>query len=488
MQHHTKHHHHHHQPQQPQPITNPDRGFDYETFYNDKINVKKADHSYRVFKRIERDINLFPIAKEMDINGKYRDITIWCSNDYLGLGCHPYVKSQVVNAINTFGTGSGGTRNISGSTPIHVCLEQELAKLHKKEAALLFTSCYVANDTTLYTLAKMLPNCHIFSDNGNHASMIQGIRNSGVPKHVFRHNDCQHLEELLKKIPISTPKIVAFESVHSMDGSICNIEEMCDITHKYGGYAFVDEVHAVGLYGHNGAGVGERDNVLDKMDIITATLGKAFGNVGGYIAGTERFIDMIRSYGSGFIFTTSLPPSVAAGALASVEISQSDEGRRLRALHQHNAAVLKHKLTQIGLPVMHNPSHIVPVLVGNAQAASDICNTLLQDYGIYIQSINYPTVARGKERLRIVPTPVHTQEMIDQLVDSLHQVWTKANLPLTKPATVSTTTTAAAAASSSSYNSLSTCKTCKRELIGDNWREFCQTNKQMCGGYAISAY
>jgi 5-aminolevulinate synthase len=366
----------------------------------------------------------------MDPNERIRDITIWCSNDYLGLGRHPYVQTRVCEAVSKYGAGSGGTRNISGSTPLHDKLELELARLHQKESALLFTSCYVANDTTLYTMAKMLPHCHILSDAGNHASMIQGIRNSNMPKHIFRHNDTVHLEELLKKLPASVPKIVAFESVHSMDGSICDIEKMCDVTHKYGGIAYIDEVHAVGLYGQNGAGVGERDNVLHKMDIITGTLGKAFGNIGGYIAGSARLVDTIRSYGSGFIFTTSLPPSVAAGALAAIEISRSDEGRQLRAKHQLFASIVKKRLIDAGLPVMNSPSHIVPVMVGNAKHAAEICDRLLNDHGIYIQSINYPTVARGEERLRIVPNPHHTPQMINKLVESLLDVWQKLGLKL----------------------------------------------------------
>lgn len=304
--------------------------------------------------------------------------------------------------------------------------------MHQKEAGLVFTSCYVANDTTLYTMAQMLPNCQILSDSGNHASMIQGIRNSGVPKHIFRHNDCEHLEEILQKLPLNIPKIVAFESVHSMDGSICDLERMCDITHKYGGITFIDEVHAVGLYGENGGGIGERDNVMHKMDIITGTLGKAFGNIGGYIAGSSSLVDSMRSYGSGFIFTTSMPPSTAAGSLASLEISRSDEGRELRARHQLYASIVKKELTEAGLPVYDTPSHIVPIMVGNSQAAYEIGDRLLRDYSIYIQAINYPTVARGTERLRIVPNPHHTPEMIEKLIYSLVEVWKRTEMPMNK--------------------------------------------------------
>lgn len=405
--------------------------FNYQNFFEEKIVAKKQDGSYRNFKKIARKAAEFPLVTENnDIS--QRDVTIWCSNDYLGLGRHPYVQSKVCEAVKKYGVGSGGTRNISGSNPLHEQLERELARLHDKEAGLVFTSCYVANDTTLLTMAKMLPKCHILSDAGNHASMIQGIRNSGVPRTIFRHNDYNHLEEILQKLPRDIPKIIAFESVHSMDGSICDIEKMCNISHKYGGITFIDEVHAVGLYGHNGGGIGERDGVLDKMDIITGTLGKAFGNIGGYIAGKSSVIDSMRSYGSGFIFTTSLPPSVAAGTLASLEISRSDEGRDLRSKHQLYADIVKRRLLDAGLPVFKTPSHIVPVMVGNSESAYSIGDQLLNDYSIYIQAINYPTVPRGSERLRIVPNPHHTPEMIDKLVDSLVKVWKKTGLPLTK--------------------------------------------------------
>lgn len=403
--------------------------FDYEKFFGDKISAKKKDGSYRQFKKVIRHAQSFPKVQE-HTRESVREITIWCSNDYLGLGRHPFVQSEVKEAVNKYGTGSGGTRNISGSTPLHDKLEKTLAQLHQKPAALVFTSCYVANDTTLFTMAKMLPNCHILSDAGNHASMIQGIRNSGIPKTVFRHNDVEHLEEVLAKLPRHIPKIVAFESVHSMDGSIADIEKMCDVSHKYGGITFVDEVHAVGLYGENGGGVGERDNLLHKMDIITGTLGKAFGNIGGYIAGSENFVDTMRSYGAGFIFTTSLPPSVAAGAVAAIQVSASDEGRALRHKHQMYAREVKQRLMAAGLPVMNSPSHIVPVMVGNVEKANEICNRLLTDHGIYIQAINYPTVARGEERLRIVPNPHHTAKMIDDLVESLVDVWQKTGLGL----------------------------------------------------------
>lgn len=403
--------------------------FDYESLFAKTIADKKKDGSYRQFKKVIRSATNFPNVKEKTSKGE-RDVTIWCSNDYLGLGRHPLVQERVQAAVRQFGVGSGGTRNISGSNPIHEELEAELAKLHEKQAALIFTSCYVANDTTLYTMAKMLPGCHIFSDAGNHASMIQGIRNSGRPKHIFRHNDYEHLEELLSTLPVSTPKIVAFESVHSMDGSICDLERMCDVAHKYGAFTYVDEVHAVGLYGKHGGGIGERDNLNDKIDVVTGTLGKAFGNIGGYIAASEMFCDAMRSYGSGFIFTTSLPPSVVSGSLAAIEISRSDEGRQLRARHQLYASIVKRELKEAGLPLYDTPSHIVPVMVGNSKHAYAICDRLLNDFGIYIQAINYPTVERGTERLRIVPNPHHTPEMVEKLIYALIDTWKQCGLKL----------------------------------------------------------
>jgi len=405
--------------------------FDYDGFFAQRIADKKKDGSYRNFKKVIRNADSFPNIQEK-IQDKVRDVTIWCSNDYLGLGRHPYVQTRVKQAVDKYGVGSGGTRNISGSNPLHEELEAELAKLHQKESALLFTSCYVANDTSLYTMAKMLPNCHILSDSGNHASMIQGIRNSGMPKTIFRHNDTEHLEEILKSLPFEQPKIVAFESVHSMDGSICDLEKMCDVAHKYGGITYIDEVHAVGLYGENGGGIGERDNLFHKMDIITGTLGKAFGNIGGYIAASESFCDAMRSYGSGFIFTTSLPPSVITGAMAAIEISRSDEGRELRAKHQKYAHIVKKELREAGLPLYDTPSHIVPVMVGNSKHAYDICDRLLNDYGIYIQAINYPTVERGTERLRIVPNPHHTPEMVNGLCKALINTWKHCGLRFQK--------------------------------------------------------
>lgn len=402
--------------------------FNYESFFEGEIQKKKRDHSYRIFKNVMRKGRKFPYAEEH--SGEKKDITVWCSNDYLGMSWHPKVTKAVEQAVHEHGAGAGGTRNISGNSPLHEELEQELASLHQKEAALVFTSCYVANDSTLYTLGKTLPGVHIFSDAGNHASMIQGIRNSGAPKHIFRHNDPEHLEYLLKQVDICVPKLVAFETVHSMDGAVCPLSELCDVAHKYGAITFVDEVHAVGLYGQHGAGVAERDGCMDKLDIVSGTLGKAFGNVGGYIAASTNTIDMIRSYASGFIFTTSLPPTTLAGSLASVKILRSEEGRQLRHIHQEKVQYLREKLKEKGIPALHCPSHIIPVHVGDAALCTKLSNDLLNDHNIYVQAINFPTVERGMERLRIAPTPHHTQEMLDDLVDSLVKVWKDNGLDL----------------------------------------------------------
>lgn len=388
--------------------------FPYEEYFHEQIMKKKKDHSYRVFKKVNRLAEEFPAA--IEYSWEEKPITVWCSNDYLGMSRHPAVTNSVREALDKFGAGAGGTRNISGNSMGHIMLEKRLACLHEKEAGLLFTSCFVANDSTLFTLAKLLPECHIFSDAGNHASMIQGIRNSGVPKHIFRHNDVQHLEELLSKVDKSVPKIVAFETVHSMTGDICPLEAMCDVARKYGALTFVDEVHAVGLYGHSGAGIGERDRVLRKMDIISGTLGKAFGNVGGYIVGSAQLIDMIRSYAAGFIFTTSLPPTVLYGALTAVEILASDEGRALRTNHQKNVGYMKSILSAAGLPLEPSPSHIIPIKIGDPLLCSQIADSLLREKGHYVQAINYPTVPKGQEKLRLAPTPWHTQTMMDKFV------------------------------------------------------------------------
>ncbi|XP_076033395.1 5-aminolevulinate synthase isoform X2 [Oratosquilla oratoria] len=402
--------------------------FPYTKFFQEQIARKKADHSYRVFKKVARCAEEFPKAKEYSWGE--RDITVWCSNDYLGMSRHNAVQAAVKKALEEHGAGAGGTRNISGNTIHHEALERKLASIHKKDSALLFTSCYVANDSTLYTLAKALPGCHIFSDEGNHASMIQGIRNSGVPKHIFKHNDPVHLEKLLQTVDVSVPKIVAFETVHSMTGAVCPLEKLCDVAHKYGAITFIDEVHAVGLYGECGAGIGEREGVQHKMDIISGTLGKAFGNIGGYIAADAALVDMIRSYAAGFIFTTSLPPTVAMGALSAVQVLSSSEGRALRGKHQKTVQYLRKALMDAGLPVEHCPSHIIPIHVGDPLQCTKVSDDLIRDYGHYVQAINYPTVPKGQEKLRIAPTPNHTPKMMDQFVKDVITVWKSHGLPI----------------------------------------------------------
>ncbi|XP_072422664.1 5-aminolevulinate synthase, erythroid-specific, mitochondrial-like isoform X3 [Chiloscyllium punctatum] len=404
--------------------------FDYDGFFEQKIDEKKSDYTYRVFKTVNRKTEEYPLAEYFEPLADKKNVSVWCSNDYLGMGSHPRVLKAIMETAQEYGAGAGGTRNISGTSKFHVDLESELANLHQKDAALLFTSCFVANDSTLFTLAKLLPGCEIYSDAGNHASMIQGIRNSGVPKFVFRHNDVEHLEQLLKASDPKTPKIVAFETVHSMDGGICPLEELCDVTHKYGGITFVDEVHAVGLYGAHGAGIGERDGVMHKIDIISGTLGKAFGCVGGYIASTASLVDTIRSYAAGFIFTTALPPMVLAGTLESVRILKSEEGQALRRSHQHNVKYMRQLLMDAGLPVINCPSHIVPIRVCDAVKNTEICNIMVRQHDIYLQAINYPTVPRGEELLRLAPSPCHEPEMMDHFVDCLVDVWKELGLPI----------------------------------------------------------
>lgn len=409
---------------------------DYDAYFNHKIQKKVQDNTYRRFRVLTRSANQFPSAKHfIGSNAKLKeegDVTVWCSNDYLGMSKHPKVIEAAIEAIHNHGVGAGGTRNISGSSYYHVALENELADLHKKEAALVFTSCYVANDATLSTLGKMLPNCVYFSDASNHNSMIVGIRHSRAPKEIFRHNDPEHLEQLLKKYDRNQPKIVAFESVYSMSGNISPIKEICDVAHKYNALTFIDEVHAVGLYGDRGAGIGERDYLMDRLDIISGTLGKAFGVAGGYVAGSAKMIDMVRSYADGFIFTTAMPPMQAAAAAKSVEILKSDEGRRLRGKHQESVRQLRAKLEEAGLPVEPSPSHIIPLHVGDAGRSTQASKTLMEKHRIYVQDINFPTVARGQEKLRIAPTPFHDARMQDQFVNAVVDVWHELELPFTK--------------------------------------------------------
>ncbi len=394
---------------------------DYEAFFNGHLGRLRDEGRYRVFAELERIVGAFPRARLHREGEAARDVTVWCSNDYLAMGQHPAVVEAMQAAIGAQGSGAGGTRNISGTNTMHAALERELAQLHGKEAALIFTSGYVANETTLQTLGALLPGCELYSDAFNHASMIAGIRHSGATRRIFRHNDPRHLEELLSGADPATPKIVAFESVYSMDGDVSPIGEICDVAHRHGALTYLDEVHAVGMYGARGAGVAERDGVLDKVDIVQATLAKAFGVVGGYIASTAATIDFVRSCGSGFIFTTSLPPAIAAAALASVRLVSGQP--ELRTRHQERAATLKRRLAAAGLPVMPSVTHIVPVFVGDAALCKQASDLLLERHAIYVQPINYPTVPRGTERLRLTPTPLHGDDDMTRLVAALQDVW-----------------------------------------------------------------
>lgn len=402
------------------------------------MDKKHEDKSYRYFNNINRLAKEFPRAH---MASKEEKVTVWCSNDYLGMGRNPHVLKTMHETLDTYGAGAGGTRNISGHNQHAVGLESTIAKLHAKEGALVFSSCYVANDATLATLGSKLPDCVILSDSMNHASMIQGIRHSGAKKMVFKHNDVVDLEAKLASLPPEVPKIIAFESVYSMCGSIGPIEEICDLAEKYGAITFLDEVHAVGMYGPHGAGVAEHldyeahvagkptGTVMDRVDIITGTLGKAYGCVGGYIAGSAKLVDTIRSLAPGFIFTTSLPPATMAGAKAAIEYQMNYQGDR--RLQQFHTRAVKDALDAKDIPVIPNPSHIIPVLVGNAQVAKQASDLLLEDWGIYVQAINYPTVPVGQERLRITPTPGHVREYRDHLVKALDSVWSQLGIKRT---------------------------------------------------------
>jgi 5-aminolevulinate synthase len=381
---------------------------------------------YRVFADLKRRRGDFPRATWTRPDGSEAEVIVWCSNDYLGQGQNPLVLEAMHEAIDAVGAGSGGTRNISGTTRYHVELEAELADLHQKPAALVFTSGYVANEGTLATLAKILPGLIIFSDSLNHASMIAGIRNGGAERRIFRHNDLQHLEDLLRTAPASAPKLIAFESVYSMDGDVSDLAGTIALAKAYGALTYLDEVHAVGLYGQRGAGVAERDGVMGEIDIIEGTLGKAFGVMGGYIAADEDVVDAVRSYASGFIFTTSLPPALAAGAIASVRWLKAHPEVRVR--HQERAATLKRRFSEAGLEAMASSTHIVPVMVGDPNRCKMVSDMLLTDFGVYVQPINYPTVPRGTERLRFTPTPFHTDEMMDALVAAMDKLWSRCNV------------------------------------------------------------
>ena len=400
--------------------------FDYKAAFQNSVEQVRSEGRYRVFADLKRVCGQFPQAVRRREDGSEQDVVVWCSNDYLGMGQHPVVLDAMTAEIEAVGAGAGGTRNISGTTRSAVDLEAELASWHQKEAALLFTSGYVANEATLSTLQKILPGLIIFSDALNHASMIEGIRHGGGPRHIFRHNDLEHLEELLAAAPLGAPKLVAFESVYSMDGDIADIAGTIALAKKYGAMTYLDEVHAVGLYGETGAGVAERDGLLDGIDIVECTLGKAIGVMGGYIAADAVIVDAVRSWASGFIFTTSLPPALTAGALASVRHLKAHS--ELRDAHQERAETLKRRLTQAGIPVLPSVSHIVPVHVGNPVHCKLISDMLLEDFGIYVQPINYPTVPKGTERLRFTPSPNHDDGMIDQLVDAMDKLWSHCNV------------------------------------------------------------
>ena len=408
------------------PSRRADRLFDYKAAFQTAVEQVKGEGRYRVFADLKRVRGQFPRAVRRRADGSEQNVVVWCSNDYLGMGQHPVVLEAMQAEIDAAGAGAGGTRNISGTTRSAVDLEAELAAWHQKEAALLFTSGYVANEATLTTLQRILPGLIVFSDSLNHASMIAGIRNGGCERHVFLHNDLTHLETLLAAAPADAPKLIAFESVYSLDGDIADLAGAIALARKYGAMTYLDEVHAVGLYGPTGAGVAERDGVLDGIDIIECTLGKAIGVMGGYIAADAVIVDAVRSWASGFIFTTSLPPALTAGALASVRHLKAHP--ELRAAHQERAATLKARLTAAGIPVMDSESHIVPVFVGDPVHAKMISDMLLEDFGVYVQPINYPTVPKGTERLRFTPSPNHTDAMMDDLVRAMDKLWTHCNV------------------------------------------------------------
>lgn len=400
--------------------------YPYYSKFQQSLQDLKQEGRYRVFIDLQRRCGSFPMADHY-VDGKLVEVTSWCSNDYLGMGQHPDVLKAIHETIDKTGAGAGGTRNMSGTTHYHVELEEELADLHGKEAALTFNSGFASNDTTLATLNKLMPGLITFSDELNHASMIEGIRHGRGEKHIFRHNDMAHLEEQLKAVSPDAPKVIAFEGVYSMDGDFGPTQAIVALAKKYGALTYIDEVHAVGLYGPRGSGVAGRDGTMDQIDIVEGTLAKAFGLMGGYITGKAELVDAVRSYAPGFIFSTALPPALAAGATASIRHLKASNVER-QALHD-NAAKLKQRLRDIGIPTINSPSHIVPVMVRDAVKTKAVADELLNVHAIYVQPVNFPTVPRGTERLRFTPSPVHTPEMMDRLVQSLDTVWTAHDLP-----------------------------------------------------------
>ncbi len=399
--------------------------FNHQDFFASELDQLRQEGRYRVFAELERKVGHFPQARRYK-DGATQDVTIWCANDYLGMGQHPKVIEATCDALRAYGAGAGGTRNISGNSHEHVLLEEELADLHGKEQALLFTSGYISNWAALSALGGGIPNCVILSDAGNHASMIEGIRHSRAERRIFKHNDLVDLEKHLKEIPADRPKLIAFESVYSMDGDIGNIRGICDLADKYGAMTYLDEVHAVGMYGPRGGGIAEREGLMDRITVIEATLGKAYGVVGGYIAASKALCDYVRSFSSGFIFTTALPPAIAAGARTAVRHLKESEIERMR--HRRAVSKVRASLKAIGIPMMDNESHIIPVMVGNAAKCKMISDVLMDSYGIYIQPINYPTVPKGTERLRITPSPFHTDEDIAKLTKALSDLWSHCAL------------------------------------------------------------
>ena len=398
---------------------------DFENFFQSELDVLRGDGRYRTFAELERRAGAFPRARR-HVEGVVDEVTVWCSNDYLGMGQHPAVIGAMHDALDSCGAGAGGTRNISGNTHHHVLLERELADLHHKESALLFTSGYVSNWAALGTLAARLPDCVVLSDAGNHASMIEGIRHSRAERQIFAHSDPEDLDRRLSRLDPARPKLVAFESVYSMDGDIAPIAEILDVCEAHGAMSYIDEVHAVGMYGPRGGGVAEREGVMDRITVIEGTLGKAFGVMGGYIAGSAAMCDFVRSFASGFIFTTALPPALAAGALASVRHLKASGAER--AAHRDRVAHVRLRLAAIGIPTLDNPSHIIPVMVGDAHKCKRISDWLMEHHRIYVQPINYPTVPVGTERLRITPSPVHSATDVDRLVAALSEIWSQCEL------------------------------------------------------------